>query len=78
MLVWQQPHIIWMVELQRLQAETADEAVAAAAVVKRMAEVVEKTADFMASYAAPPPEGRGGKADELWLGPPMDGGKWME
>ena len=72
MLVWQQPHIIWMTELQRLHAETDE---AAAAIVKRMAMVVEKTADFMASYAAPPPAGKGGNADELWLGPPMDGGE---
>jgi hypothetical protein len=70
MLIWQQPHIIWMSELQRLNAATPS---AAAAVVTRMARVVEATADFMADYAAPPPLGRGGDPKELWLGPPTDG-----
>ena len=72
MLVWQQPHIIWMTELQRLHAETP---AAAAAIVHSMADVVTATADFMASYAAPVPKGRpaGKKEGELWLGPPTDG-----
>ena len=49
MLIWQQPHIIWMSELQRLHADTD---AAAAAIVARMAVVVEATADFMASFVA--------------------------
>ena len=44
MLIWQQPHIIWMTELQRLHAPTAS---AADAIVQRMAAVVEASADFM-------------------------------
>jgi hypothetical protein len=52
MLIWQQPHIIWMVELQRLHADTAQ---AADAIVSRMGAVVEATADFMATFVAPPP-----------------------
>ena len=74
MLIWQQPHIIWMTELQRLHADTP---AAAAAIVASMADVVTATADFMASYAAPIPKGRpaGKKVGELWLGPPTDGGE---
>ena len=77
MLIWQQPHIIWMSELQRLHADTD---AAAAAIVARMAVVVEATADFMASFVAPPPAealaaAKTVKAGELWLGPPADGGE---
>ena len=31
-------------------------------------------ADFMADFVAPPPAGMG-KASELWIGPPADGGE---
>ena len=74
MLVWQQPHIIWMTELQRLHAETPADA---AAIVASMTDVITATADFMASYPAPVPKGRpaGKKEGELWLGPPTDGGE---
>jgi len=72
MLVWQQPHIIWMTEVQRLHAPSDADA---AAIVGRMAAVVEATADFMAAYPAPPLPGRANSsaAGELWLGPPTDG-----
>ena len=72
MLIWQQPHIIWMAELQRLHAPST---AAAAAVVARLGDVVETTADFMASYPSPPlaDHMNGTKAGELWLGPPTDG-----
>lgn len=72
MLIWQQPHIIWMTELQRLHASTA---AAADTIVQRMSSVVEATADFMASYPAKPPAGKGGEEGVLWLGPPTDGGE---
>ena len=68
---WQQPHIIWMTELQRLHADTSADA---AAIVGKMSSVVEATADFMADFVAPPPAGMG-KASELWIGPPADGGE---
>jgi hypothetical protein len=74
MLIWQQPHIIWMTELQRLHAS---DAASADAIVQRMSAVVEATADFMAAYPAAPPAGRraGAKEGVLWLGPPTDGGE---
>ena len=68
---WQQPHIIWMTELQRLHADTSADA---AAIVDKMSSVIEATADFMADFVAPPPAGMG-KASELWIGPPADGGE---
>eukprot|EP00937_MAST-01D_sp_MAST-1D-sp2_P007010 g7010.t1 len=72
MLVWQQPHLIWLGELQRLHAP---DAAAAARVEARLGAAVEATADFMASYPAPPLPGRANstRAGELWLGPPTDG-----
>jgi hypothetical protein len=57
MLIWQQPHIIWMTELQRLHAPTATKA---DAIVQRMYAVVEATADFMAAYPAAPPAAAAG------------------
>ena len=61
--------IIWLTELQRLHAATDADA---AAIVARMAGVVEATADFMASYPNPPLRTITDD-DELWLGPPTDG-----
>ena len=39
-----------------------------------MSSVIEATADFMADFVKPPPAGMG-KASELWIGPPADGGE---
>ena len=69
MLIWQQPHIIWMTELQRLNAASDS---AANAIVQRMSKVIEATADFMASYPSPPLSDSE-SSDELLLGPPTDG-----
>ena len=60
-----------MTELQRLHADTSADA---AAIVDKMSSVIEATADFMADFVKPPPAGMG-KASELWIGPPADGGE---
>jgi hypothetical protein len=52
------------------------DAAAAAAVVARMAAVVEATAAFMAAYPSPPLPGHRAAEEgneTLWLGPPTDG-----
>ena len=72
LLIWQQPHPIWMTEVERLNSPNAT---AAAAVERRMGAVVEATADFMASFASQPPAGSAclpGCKNELWLGPPLE------
>jgi len=69
LLIWEQPHVIWMAEAQRLAAADRD----VAAVRTRLWPLVQATADFMASYAAPGTVE--GSADELWLGPPVVGGE---
>lgn len=72
LLIWQQPHPIWMTEVERLNSPNPT---AAQEVEKRMGAVVEATADFMASFAVPPPVGSSclpGCSDELWLGPPLE------
>ena len=72
LLIWQQPHIIWMTELQRLYAPNSS---AKAAIVRRMEEVIELTADFMASYPTigntPNLEVEPQSKETLWLGPPL-------
>eukprot|EP00041_Stephanoeca_diplocostata_P002216 m.24554 g.24554 ORF g.24554 m.24554 type:complete len:887 (-) comp13081_c0_seq1:959-3619(-) len=83
MLIWQQPHAIWMAELQRVLAANAS---AEAAVTERLATIVSATADFMASYATVPPQNttsphareahpRNGTPEGLWLGPPLKAGE---
>lgn len=88
MLIWQQPHAIWMAELQRVLAGNAS---AQAAVTARLASIVTATADFMASYPAVPPHNATSmqhatpahhatptsdtNPGELWLGPPLKAGE---
>ena len=61
-----------MTELQRLYAPNSS---AKAAIVRRMEEVIELTADFMASYPTigntPNLEVEPQSKETLWLGPPL-------
>jgi len=50
LLLWQQPHSIMLAEAQRRAAAAAGGAPAALAVMRRLAPVVEATADFLASF----------------------------
>lgn len=50
-LVWQQPHVVWMANAQRLAANASGGDAAARAVVAELAQLVAATADFMASFA---------------------------
>jgi hypothetical protein len=70
LLIWQQPHVIWMAEAQRLAATDGGDAVR-----ERLWPQVRATADFMMSYASVPPGAAGGGSGELWLGPPVIGGE---
>lgn len=109
LLIWQQPHPIWMTEVERLNSPNATAAqvwrhgicfnlnvnlpvlsrqarahntnihctnwFSLQEVETRMGRVVDATADFMASFAVPPPAGSSclpGCSDELWLGPPLE------
>ena len=50
-LVWQQPHVVWLANAQRLAANASGGDAAARAVVAELAQLVAATADFMASFA---------------------------
>ncbi len=78
LLIWEQPHVIWMAEAQRVAAKSEEDE---GAVRARLWPLVRATADFMASYASVPPERfkrsstNSSKDGELWLGPPVIGGE---
>ena len=72
LILWQQPHVIWLAELQRRAAEAGGGASAAAAVVSRLQSLVFATADYLASRVYFNSSDRGGR---YWLGPPLMGGQ---
>lgn len=70
LLIWQQPHVIWMAEMQRHVANATQGAAAAAAVMQTQQALVFATAAFLASF--PYLNGTDGR---YWLGPPLYGGE---
>ena len=76
LVIWQQPHLILMAELQRRAAESAGGAPAAAAVVNRLLPLVSASADYLAArmYLN---ESDGGGTGRFMLGPPVIGGQEM-
>ena len=67
-IVWQQPHPIWLGDLQRQLANDTQGAEAAMAVVHRLSDIVFATADFMASYPY-----FNASTGTYWMGPPLWG-----
>ncbi len=75
LVIWQQPHLILMAELQRRAAAAAGGAPAAAAAVARLLPLVTASADYLAArfYF----NESDGSAGRFWLGPPVVGGQEM-
>ena len=73
LVMWQQPHVIFMAELQRRAANASGGDAAALAAVQRLAPLVFASADYLASRAYfNESDGAGGR---WWLGPPIMGGQ---
>lgn len=74
LIIWQQPHPIWLADAQRRAANASSGgARAAQAVVERQAPLVLATAEFLASRVFfNESDGAGGR---WWLGPPLVGGQ---
>jgi hypothetical protein len=74
LIIWQQPHLILMSELQRRAAAAAGGAPAAAAAVARLLPLVAASADYLAARFYLNESDAGGR---FWLGPPVVGGQEM-
>lgn len=68
LLLWEQPHIILMAEIQRQVANTTSGSAAALDVMTFQSPLVFATADFLASYVY-----YNRSNDAFWMGPPMYG-----
>ena len=88
LVLWQQPHVIFMAELQRRAANSSGGDAAALAAMQRLAPLVIATADYLASRAffneSDGVTGDGvtgdgvtgdGVTGKWWLGPPIMGGQ---
>ena len=70
LIIWQQPHVIWMAELARRAANSTGGADAALAVVQRLSPLVFASADYLASRMYLNESDSGGR---YWMGPPVEG-----
>lgn len=73
LVLWQQPHVIFMAELQRRAANASGGGAAALAAMQRLAPLVFASADFLASRAYF--NESDGASGRWWLGPPIMGGQ---
>jgi protein-glucosylgalactosylhydroxylysine glucosidase len=75
LLLWEQPHVIWMADLQRRAVNASQGPAAALALVASLSPLVTATADFLASFAFfNESDGKDG-AGAYNLGPPIIGGE---
>ena len=71
LIIWQQPHIIWMGELSRRAANATGGPSAALAEVQRLSPLVLASADYLAARMYfNESDGANGR---YWLGPPVEG-----
>lgn len=73
LVIWQQPHTIWLADLQRRAANASGEDAAALDVVRTQLPLVLATADYLAARVYW--NESEGAAGEFWLGPPVMGGQ---
>ena len=73
LILWQQPHAVWLSELQRRAANATGGPAAAAAVVDALGPLVYASADYLASRVYWNASDGGGSG-RYWLGPPLMGG----
>jgi hypothetical protein len=73
LVIWQQPHVIWLADLQRRAANASGGNAAALAVARAQLPLVLATADYLAARVFF--NESAGAAGEWWLGPPVLGGQ---
>lgn len=72
LVIWQQPHVIFLADLQRLAANASQGPAAAREVMQRLLPLVTATADYLVTRVYWNESDRGGR---YWLGPPVMGGQ---
>jgi hypothetical protein len=75
LVIWQQPHVIWLADAQRRAANASGGDEAALAVVRAQAPLVFATADYLSARVFFNESAGASGAGEWWLGPPVLGGQ---